>query len=230
MENEPEKSSEVKEQELAEEALDATAAPPAESEPGVPVAKHAVLRRRAQAAEVAQARAEGELNALRQAATTQVPAVKSPLELEIERQAAAGVAREDMTVSPDIIIEQQTHTQRIANQATQVKATRELQTKQLASTSRAKIAHEDWQQVVGAAFPQMTPGETLDIEREGDNFGEVAYAKAQEVIARNLTPETKTETAPETKTSESEADKVPTQQEVLDGLQADPATIAAAKL
>jgi len=240
MTEEKEQSSEVKEEDL--EALDAAASaeeetsPAEEPEKGVPIAKHVALRHRAQAAEIAQARAEGELNALRQQQATHKPAAKSPLDLEIERQAAMGITEEDMTITPALYRRQQLFDQQVANQAAEEARQHALGKIQKKSLMVAAASHEDWQEAVAKGDGLLTPGEVLDIVNTGEGFGEFYYAKLQEAIGRNAPKsETKAEAAPEKKPSKSEAEKkeeakVPTQQEILDGIQADPLTIAAAQL
>jgi hypothetical protein len=232
---EEKQSSEVEDQEAdkssAEQALDATADPASESEKGVPVAKHAALRQRAQAAERAQAFAEGQLAAIKEQTAAQAPTVKGPLQLEIERQAAEGIAEEDMTVSPRILIAQQAHDRSIAEQAATTKANETRLSKQRESTALSRVKHEDFDTVVNTGLALMTPGQRLDLENEVDNFGEVAYAKSQAIIAQNAKPESKTETAPEKEESKSETEeKVPSQDEILKGLNVDPVTEAVSKL
>lgn len=228
--SEQEQSSEVKDQEKseAEQALDATAGPASEAEPSVPLHKHTALRDRAQAAEKAQAFAEGQLAAIKE--TAQAPPVVSPLDAEIARQAADGIDEENMSIPPRVMKAQEAHNRQVAEQATATEAKNVLHAKQNASAGVARTVHEDWQTVVSSAFALMTPGEILDIEREGDNFGEISYAKAQEVLAKNT--ESKTETAPE-KPSESEAEEekeVPTQGKILADLNVDPDTTRVAQL
>lgn len=219
-------SSEEKEQELATEALEATAddgTPPVEKpveEPMVPLHKVTALRTRAQDAEIARAHAEGELAGMRQA---QAPAVTSPLDAEIARQAADGIAEEDMTVSPSIIRAQEQHKEQIANQDAAARAAQDLAVKQQASRVKAKAVHDDWQDVITAGGGLLTPGELLDLNAAGVDFGEAAYEKCTEAIERNK-PVQKV-AAPETKPDESEAEKkareaaetakVPTQEEIL---------------
>jgi len=233
---EEEQSSEVKEEDLAQEALDATAeeTPAADEsvskEPTVPLHDHTALRQRAQAAEIAQARAEGELNALK---ASQTQAVKSPLDLEIERQTALGIPEEDMTITPTLYRRQQEFEQQAVSQATEASRKRELGDIQVKSAKAAQANHEDWNEVVAKGDGLLTKGELLDIVSIGEGFGELYYAKLQVAIKRNAPePEskTKTETAPEKKTSESEAEKVPTQEDILKDLKADPMVEAATKL
>jgi len=236
MTEETEMSSEsTKEQGLAQEALDSTAegttdvTSPAESEQqGVPLAKHVALRQRAQAAEVAQARAEGELTAMRQLQTQNAPAAKSPLDLEVERQDALGIAEEDMTISPRIIRANDLYNQQVMNQATANRHAETLARTQLTSANSAKTIHDDWSDVVKAADGLLTKGELVDIAAAGADFGEIAYDKSQKALARNKPAGTNT--APQTKPSKLETVKAPTQQEILNDINADPQTIAAAQL
>ena len=236
MTEEKEQSSEVKEEDL--EALEAAASaeeeetsPAEEPEKGVPIAKHVALRHRAQSAEIAQARAEGELNALRQQQASQKPAAKSPLDLEIERQANMGILEENMTITPALYRKQQLYDQQVANQTAESDRQHALGKIQKKSIMAAQANHEDWQQAVARGDGLLTPGEVLDIVNTGDGFGELYYAKLQEAIERNAPKsESKLVTAPEKKPSKLEAEKVPTQQEILKDIQADPQTIAAALL
>ena len=218
-------SSEEKEQDLAEEALEATAddgTPPVEKpveEPLVPLHKVTALRTRAQMAEIAQARAEGELAGIRQA---QAPAVKSPLEVEIARQAAEGIAEEDMTISPKVIRAHELHKEQIANQEATARAALDLAVKQQASKAKAVATHDDWYDVIAAGQSLLTPGELVDLNAAGVDFGEKAYKKCTEALEREKPAK---EAAPEKKPDESEAekkareaaeaDKVPTQEELL---------------
>ena len=192
-------------------------------EPTVPLHEHTALRTRAQEAEVRAANLEGQLSAVQNRTAV---ATKSPMEIEIERQTADGIAEEDMTITPALYRQQQVFDSQQAEQTATSAALATKQSSQLASTNLAKAAHTDWQQTVTAAFPHMTKGEVLDIETETKNFGERAYAKAQEVLKR-VNPDP----APETELSKSEAEakvkadaevkakadaeKVPSQDEVL---------------
>lgn len=244
MSEETEQSSEVKDEGLAQEALGATAeaeTPPAEKpaaeELKVPLHTVTALRTRAQQAEVAQARAEGELAALKQVQSQQVPAPKSPLQLRAEEEE---VSIGEVKMDGALYEAQKEHDQQIATQATQAEATRKLGVQQLASTNKAKAAHEDWQKVVLDGQALLSPGELVDIGAAGDDFGELAYAKCATALAQN---KSETDAAPEKKLSKSEAEakakaeaeakakeKVPSQQEILKGVEGDPASIAAAQL
>ncbi len=233
MVEEKEQSSEAKEEDLVAASVVEEPSPAEEPEKGVPVAKHAALRKRAQAAEIALARSEGELDAIKQQQTSQGPAAKSPLDLEIERQTAMGIPEDDMSVSPRIIRANDLYNQQVANQAVEAQKKHELGDVQVRSARVAKASHDDWMEVVAVGDGLLTPGELLDVMSTGEGFGELYYAKLQEAIARNAPKsETETNTAPEKKPSKSEAEeeKVPTQQEILKDIQADPQTIAAAQL
>ncbi len=234
MVEEKEQSSEEKEEDLVVDPASVVEEPSPAEEPeqGVPVAKHAALRKRAQAAEIALARSEGELEAIKQHQASQGPAAKSPLDLEIERQTAMGIPEDDMSVSPRIIRANDLYNQQVANQAAEATKKHELGDIQVRSARAAKANHDDWMEVVAVGDGLLTPGELLDIMSAGVDFGEIYYAKLQEAIAKTAPKsETKTDTAPEKKPSKSEAeDKVPTQQEILKDIQADPQTIAAAQL
>ncbi len=214
MSEETEKSNESTEQDLAKEALETTeettkeTSPAGESEDqqgqqGVPIAKHTALRQRAQAAEIKAANLQGQLTTMQQQQAVQAPAPKSPMDLEIERQVAEGIDEEDMTITPRIYREQKLYEQQIANQTAQAESNRQLGTMQLASATKAKAGHEDWQEVVLAGEALLSQGELLDIAAAGDNFGELAYTKCKAVLERNKS-KTDTSAAPEKKPSEQE--------------------------
>ncbi|MEE9354790.1 MAG: hypothetical protein V3U75_04295 [Methylococcaceae bacterium] len=232
--SEQEQSSEVKDQEAeksaAEEALKATADPASELEPTVPLHKHTALRQRAQAAEVAQARAEGQLSAIKETAAAQAPAVKSPMQTEIDRQVAEGIDEADMTFSPRIFQAELDHREQVTSQTVATKAHNETVAKQRASSEAARLKHDDYSAVVEAGLAQMTKGQILDIEGEVANFGENIYAKSQAIIAANAKPDPETP-APKEEPSEPEAEeKVPTQDKILADLEVDPDTARAAQL
>lgn len=196
-------------------------------EPTAPLHVVTALRSRAQAAEVEAANLRGQLSTLQ----VQAEPTKSPMEIEIERQAAEGIDEEDMTISPAIYRKDQAFQKRLAEESAVLTADNTLREAQLASTATAKIVHEDWQDVMTKAVPHMTKGEMLDIENAGADFGEVAYAKAQEVLLRvnpKAAPET-SEPEPEEKVVETKG-KTPTQDEILADLAVDPMVEAALKL
>ncbi len=241
---EEQKSSEVEEQDsAAEEALKATAdegtSSAEKSEPTVPLHEHTTLRKRAQAAEIAAATAQGLLDGLKQAEAKATPAVKSPLDLEIARQAADGIAKEDMTISPAIIQADKLHDKQVANEEAQARTAAQLAITQNKSRVKAISTHDDWDAVIAAGQDFLTPAELAYIRAAGDDFGEYIYSQCKVSADRNA-PETasKTETAPEKKSDESEAEKkakedaekVPTQKEILKNLHIDPMVEAAAQL
>lgn len=225
------------EQEETQETSEKSKAEESAKEPTVPLHEHTALRSRAQEAEVEAANLKGQLSAMQSQATV---ATKSPMEIEIERQSAEGIAEDDMTITPALYRQQQAFEKQQAEQTAVSSALATKSTAQMTSTNLAKVEHDDWQQVVSAAVPHMTKGEVLDIEAEIQNFGEVAYAKAQEVLKRvKPAPETseseaaKAEAADKAaaeKAAEVAADtaKTPTQEEILATV--DPVTAAAAKL
>ncbi len=220
----------------AQGALDSTETL-VESEQMVPVAKHAALRQRAQAAELEAANLKGQLTTLQQTTT---PSVKSPLEIEIEKQKGDGIDEEDMAITPALYRKQKAFESQQAKQVATIESTQVMQTAQLASTNQAKQVHNDWQEVIVAALPNMTKGEILDIESQIENFGEAAYNKAKEVLERLAPESSKSEAEAETKKAAEAVrkaaelatanKKVPTQDEILKDLNVDPATEAAARL
>jgi len=104
-----------------------------------------------------------------------------------------------------------------------------LRATQLASANQAKVVHDDWSSVVMAADGLLDKYEQLKIADAGADFGEVAYTLSKAALERNAKPVT-TIAAPETKPSKPAAGKMPTQQEILDDLHADPQAIAASLL
>lgn len=232
-------SSDSEEQDLAGEALAATAddgTPSAEKpdEPTVPLHEHTALRTRAQRAEIAEANALGRLEAMEQAQTKAAPSVKSPLDVEIARQAAEGIADEDMTISPRVIRAQELHNKQIANQVVKDDAARALAIQQVASKNKAMVEHEDWHQVIAAGEHFLTAAEIAFIGASGNDFGEACYTKCQDAAERNKP--VKTATAPEKKPDESEAEKkaaeekVPTQEEILAEVGGEPDAVRASQL
>jgi len=191
---------------LAQEALEATeqTSPAEKPEPMVPLHKVTELRTRAQQAEITAARALGKLEAIEAAQAKSAPSVQSPLEIEIARQAAEGIAQEDMTVSPAVVRAQELHNKQIANQEAEAIKAADLAAKQQTSKAKAMVEHEDWSQVIAAGEPFLTKGEYVDLTAAGVDFGEKAYAKCKDAIERN---KPKTATAPEKKPDESEAEK-----------------------
>ncbi len=168
-------------------------------EPTVPLHEVTKIRSRAQAAELKAANLEGQLTALQQ---TTVQTEKSPMEIEVAKQAEEGIAEEDMTITPALYRRQQAFEKQQTEQATTASTEQTRSAAQLASRGLAIAAHDDWQQVVNEAVKHMTKGEQLDLSLKTDDFGETIYAKSQEVLKRVNSVKS---TAPENKPSEQEA-------------------------
>jgi len=172
MEESTEMSSESQtEQKNAQEALDAAVteeAKPVEVEPSVPLHVHTALRGRAQDAEIAQARAEGKLEALQ--SQNLATATVSPIDAEIARQKAEGIDEEDMQISPAVIKADKQYERNQAAIAAEATAKQQLGQLQVGSMNTAKLVHDDWQDVVNAGQSLLTPGQAIDIAAAGDNF------------------------------------------------------------
>jgi len=232
--------SSTEEQDLVQEALDTEESPvetsPAgesddeQAEKGVPVVKHAELRKRAQAAELREAELKGQLSAIQQMQVKQAPAAKSPIDLEIERQTAEGVLEEDMIITPALYRKQRIYDQQVATQAAQTAAKQALGTQQVASANKAKIEHDDWQQIVTVGESLLTAGEMLDISNAGADFGELAYEKCRAAIANSKSKTKSSETAPEKTSKPKTEEKVATQAKILADTHVDPIVAAVAKL
>lgn len=208
---ETEQSSEVKEeQELTQEALDDAKAEeektsPAEVEPFSPEAIAAISKQRSekQDALVAQARAEGKLEALQ--SQNIKTATVSPIDVEIARQKAEGIEEEDMQISPAVIKADKLFEQQQTANAAEAQASQQLGVLQVASLNTAKLVHDDWQETINNGQTLLTSNEAKYLAGTGDGFGELAYELCQKAIARSK-PDTKTEAAPETELSKSEAE------------------------
>ncbi|KKN73175.1 hypothetical protein LCGC14_0403480 [marine sediment metagenome] len=226
------------EQEKTQQAKTEQESPASESvkEPTVPLHEVTKIRTRAQVAEVEAANLRGQLTALQQ---TTVQTVKSPLEIAM---AAEDVTSPDDLEKPWAVMEANNRwKQEQAEQAAQADATQAISQAQLASRELALVAHDDWQQVVNKAVAHMTKGEMIDLEAEGENFGEAIYTKSKEVLERvnpdkDTAPETSKSEAAEKAAAEKKAEeeaaehKTPTQDEILADLKVDPVTEAASKL
>ncbi len=232
------KNESSEEQELAQEALDATATDeqtPAD-EPTVPLHRHTALRTRAQAAELEAATLKGKLEGIAEAQTKALPAEKSPIELETARQLASGdiASEEDMTITPALLRKEKLFDRQVANAETKAAATKDLRIKQFASKRQAMTAHEDFDEVINAGQGHLTQGEIFDLDNAGVDFGELCYSKCK-TAAERATPkaEPKPENpAPNKEKSESDAEKaakaaaakvVQSQTEILKDLEVDPA-------
>jgi hypothetical protein len=205
---ETEQSSEVtEEQELTQEAIDAAAEKetPAEVEPTVPLHVHTALRTRAQEAEVAAARAEGALDALK--SHNIATATVSPLQAAKAAYIAENGDAEGFTMSVELYEQDTAYKDAQAAKAADVNANQQLEVLQSASLNTAKLVHDDYEDVIIAGRALMTPGEKLDVNSAGDNFGELAYKTCKAAIERNKPVEKVTEAAPETESSKLEAEK-----------------------
>jgi len=199
-------------------------------EPKVPLHEHTALRSRAQAAELEAAELKGRLAAMTEMQTKQTPAAKSPLDLEIERQAAEGIDEDDMVISPALYRKQQIYDKQIANQQAEARAKEEINAKRLSSVNNAKAKYDDWQTVIDAGGSLLTKGEVVDLEDAGVDFGEKTYKKCLAAIERSKPAST---TKQKQTPSELEAvrTKLPSQKEILAGIEGiDPLTAAAALL
>ncbi len=197
------------------------------------VAKFTALRSRAQAAELEAAELKGKLAGIQEAATKAAPPAVSPLDAEIARQAAEGIAEDDMTISPAIYRKHELFKDQVANQKAETQAKTDKAAIMEQSRAKARAETPDWMDIVTAGQGNLTPGELLDLENAGVDFGTQAYAKCKAAIER-AKPKTETP-APEKQPGEPEEKVVakkqepPTQQEILDAA-GDPAIAAAMEL
>ncbi len=192
-------------------------------------------RRLKQSAIVEAAELRGQVKGMQEATVKAAPPAVSPLDAEIARQAAEGIAEDEMTISPTIYRKHEVWKDRVTNQkaAADAKAAKAEIMESSRTASRAK--HADWNEVTIAGEGHLTAGEMLDLENAGMDFGDQAYEKCKAAIER-AKPKTETP-APEKKPGEPEnkaetEKKEPlTQQEILDAVGAvDPDTEAAMKL
>ncbi len=185
---------------------------------------------------VAQARAEGKVEALQ---SQQVEtAVESPLDVAKKAYIEENGDLEGFTMSVDLYEKQELFKEHKATQAVETETTQKLQVVQLASVDAAKIVHDDWQDVINAGVKLLTKGEHLDLEGTGNDFGELTYEKCKTAIERNKSVSKETNAAPNSELSKSEAaekakakaeaEKVGTQQELLDNY--DPMVVGKSKL
>lgn len=226
-------------QNLSQEALDAANKETPADEPQVPLHEHTALRTKKQAAELEAAELRGQIVGMQKAQAQTAPAVKGPLELEIERQRAEGIADDDMQVSPVIINKNDAWKQQQTNAATKATATQQRRLQQSASKTKAMAAHDDFNEVVLAGQDHLTQGELLDLENAGVDFGEQCFSKCK-AAAERVKPEPKPDPKPAPNKDESksveeiaaakaaEEGKVQSQEEILK--QADPVAARAASL
>ncbi len=218
------------EEQESQETLDSTEEKkaPAESEQMVPVTKHVADRHKFQErihqADIENANLRGQLTTLQGQVTA--PVVKSPMELAM---AAEGVDNPDDLEKPFAVFQAQQAFEKEQTADATAASTRQARSEaQLSSRELSMVEHPDWQTVVNAAIKHMTKGEMLDLESEGENFGEKIYVKSQQVLERvkpvkNTAPETelsKLEAEAKVKAdaeakAKADAEKVPSQDEVL---------------
>lgn len=246
-ETKTESSEEVKDQVSAEEALKAAeqeASPAGESEQQtepqtVPLEKHVKLRVRAQVAEIAQAKAEGALEAIQQMQVKEKPAAVSPLDTEIAKQRADGIPDDEMQIPASVMKADKLYERQVANQLVTDAADKQLRSQQKVSITKSKGIHDDWQTVISAGQDLLTEGQVGDIGRAGENFGELTYELCQTAITK-AKPESNKAAPSESEAekaereakeeAEKEKGKVPTRAEILKSIDADPAIVGAALL
>lgn len=193
------------------------------------VAKFSALRKRAQEAEIREAELKGRLEEVTKANTKLAPPTKAPLDIEIERQTAAGIDAADMTVSPTVVRAQSQYDAQVARKAASTLAANNLKAAQGESIAEAKLVHEDWGEVVKAGQGLLSEAALNKLNKAGDRFGISAYEICQAAVedkaaadaARALKakkPDDDLNIAPETKPSKSGAPAkkhVPTQDEII---------------
>ncbi len=160
---------------------------------------------------VALAEMKGQIDTLHQVNTAHAPAAKSPLDLRAEEDdCSVGEVRMD----GDLYQKQQAWDRQQAN----LLAQDDMKTTQMQSAAAAKIAHEDYGQVLADGEELLNRKDLDAINKAGSNFGEVAYEKCQAAIKRNKPVE---EAAPELSESEQktkdEADAVKKAEEAEKG-------------
>ncbi len=205
------------------------------------VAKFSALRTRAQTAETEAARLQGVIEGMEKANTKAAPAVISPLDAEIARQAEEGIAEEEMTISPVIYRKQQKHEAQVRNQKAEADKATTLEATKETSRVAARALHPDWDTVINENQQYLTAGEVLDIENAGADFAVQAYQKCQAVserlktktenIASNQSEEEKAAAAKLAEEVKAKEKHVPTQDEILSVVGAvDPVTDFVASL
>ncbi len=192
-------------------------------------------RRLKQSALVEAAELRGQVKGMQEATVKAAPPPVSPLDAEIARQAAEGIAEDEMSISPTIYRKHEHWKEQVANQKATDDAKAEAAKVIDASRTASRAKHADWNEVTIAGEVHLTPGEMLDLENAGMDFGEKAYDKCKAAIER-AKPKTDS-SAPEKKPgepekkAETEKQEPLTQQEILDAVGAvDPETEAAMKL
>lgn len=221
-------------QSLEKEALEvAEGTPPVEKSEFSPDAITAIStqRTRAQNAELATARLQGQLDA-QTAQNTQAAAVleKSPIQLEMEKQGVSSI--DDLELSTGETIRLMNQNQGWKENQTKKDAEQQVKDVQAQSREAAKAKYPDWMEVVVGNQDHLTIAEAAILTNAGADFGELAYEKCK-VAAERMKPKTE-EVAPEKKPGEPEPKlkaKVLTQDEILAAeAGADPRTLAVADM
>lgn len=175
------------------------------------VAKFTALRHRAQAAELEAAELKGRLAGIQEVNAKAAPPAKSPLQLRAEQD---GVAVDEVQMDGALYQAQRRHDDQVANQKAETKAKADKTAALKKSMDAAKANNADWQDVISAGEQHLTPGEMLDLENAGVDFGEQAYVKCKAAIERNK-PKTETP-APDKKPGEPEEEaETPSRDEIL---------------
>ncbi len=231
-----EMSSEVEEKQVATDQAtnteeEKTSPAEVESETFGPKAIAAISKQRSekQGALVAQARAEGKLEALM--SQRMETATISPIETAKDAYIKENGDLEGFTLSVELYEQQEAYRAHQATKAAQGDAATALANQQAVSLNASKIVHDDWQDVINVGEKLLSKGEHLDVTSAGADFGEVAYAKCKAAIERNKSAK-ETSAAPKKELSEQEAKEkkeadekakakvAPSQNEVLKGASA----------
>lgn len=182
METKQEQSSEEAQEALA--AAEVSSASESVQEPTVPLHEHTALRTRAQDAEVSLARAQGQLDALSAQRQTDAPAALSPLEVETARQMEEDpdLNADDVVITAKTYKDQKLYEQQTANQVAESAAASDHATMQGASAVRARIVHDDYDQVIRNGENLLTKYQKMEVLDAGKEFGEVSYAMCRKAI------------------------------------------------
>ena len=185
-------------------------------EPTVPLHQHTELRGRAQQAEVANARLQGQIDAMTAQQATEAPAAISPLDAEIARQKAEGIADEDMSISPAIIKADKLFDQQVENQAAEAAAANDLVIMQGASAVRSRLVHDDYDQVIHDGENLLNKYQKAEVLDAGKDFGQVSYDMCKAAIEASKPAPKSSEPEPEPKEEpEPKKEEVPSQESIL---------------
>ena len=116
----------------------------------MPVAAHVAykhkMQERVSSAQIEAAEARGRASAME--AQNVAPPAKSPLDLEMERQAADGIAEDDMSITPKTLRAEQAFQNNLASEAANIESQKALGVTQNASIGTARLVHDDFDAVV----------------------------------------------------------------------------------